>query len=79
MAKRKRWPNTIARNCTYKFALCGEFLHFIIDIYFFEQLSIKLNEEDDHGILPLDIALKTKQEDLAQNLIDNHVNIGTVT
>ena len=34
-----------------------------------------MNEEDDHGVLPLDIALKTKQEDLAENLVDHNVNI----
>ena len=42
---------------------------------FIFQLSVKLNEEDDHGILPLNLALKSKQEELAQNLIDHNVNI----
>ena len=42
------------------------------------QLSIKLNEEDDHGILPLDLALKSKQEDLARNLVEHNVNIDQV-
>ena len=42
------------------------------------QLSVKLNEEDDHGILPLDLALKSKQEDLARNLVEHNVNIDQV-
>ena len=42
------------------------------------QLSIKFNEEDDHGILPLDLALKSKQEDLARNLVEHNVNIDQV-
>ena len=42
---------------------------------FILQLSTKLNEVDDHGVLPLDIALKTHQEDLAQTLVENNVNI----
>lgn len=42
------------------------------------QLSIKLNEPDDHGILPLDIALKTQQEDLAKTLVEHRVNIDQV-
>ena len=39
------------------------------------QLLTKLNEVDDHGVLPLDIALKTRQEDLAKTLVEHHVNI----
>ena len=39
------------------------------------QLLTKLNEVDDHGVLPLDIALKTRQEDLAKTLVEHDVNI----
>ena len=39
------------------------------------QLVTNLNEVDDHGVLPLDIALKTRQEDLAKTLVEHDVNI----
>ena len=35
----------------------------------------KINEIDDHGMLPLDIALKSRQEDLARTLIEHDVKI----
>ena len=39
------------------------------------QLSIKLNETDEKGALPLDLALSTGQEDLARTLIEHRVNV----
>ena len=42
------------------------------------QLSIKLNEADEKGLLPLDIALSTGQTDLARTLIEHNVNVNQV-
>ena len=39
------------------------------------QLKIKLNEIDDKNDLPLDLALRTKQESIAQNLVRNHADV----
>ena len=39
------------------------------------QLNIKLNEPDEKGCLTLDLALSTRQEDLALNLIEHKVQI----
>ena len=39
------------------------------------QLNIKLNETDEKGCLTLDLALSTRQEDLALNLIEHKVQI----
>lgn len=38
------------------------------------QLAVKLNEVDDQGDLPLDLALKSKQESVAQTLVGHNVN-----
>ena len=39
------------------------------------QLTAKLNETDEKGLLTLDLALSTGQEDLALNLIEHKVNV----
>ena len=39
------------------------------------QLSVKLNEVDNLGDLPLDLALKTRQDSVAQTLVIHHVNV----
>ena len=39
------------------------------------QLTVKLNETDEKGLLTLDLALSTGQEDLALNLIEHKVNV----
>lgn len=36
---------------------------------------MKLNEFDEKNELPLDLALKTKQESIAKNLVKNHIDI----
>jgi ankyrin repeat protein len=38
-------------------------------------LNLKLNEPDDKNELPLDLALKSKQESIAKNLVKNHIEI----
>lgn len=39
------------------------------------KLNLKLNEFDDKNELPLDLALKSKQESIANNLVKNHIDI----
>lgn len=39
------------------------------------KLKIKLNELDDDNNLPLDLALQTKQESIAVNLVRNHADV----
>ena len=39
------------------------------------QLGVKLNEPDEKGLLTLDLALSTGQEDLALNLIEHKVRV----
>lgn len=34
-----------------------------------------MNEFDEKNELPLDLALKTKQESIAKNLVKNHIDI----
>lgn len=41
-------------------------------------MSLKLNEEDDHGVIPLDIALKSRQEELAKSLVEHNVNLDQI-
>ena len=38
-------------------------------------MNLKLNEPDDKNELPLDLALKSKQESIAKNLVKNHIEI----
>ncbi|XP_060560051.1 rabankyrin-5-like, partial [Ruditapes philippinarum] len=47
---------------------------FLYLIEYDSQLSIKLNEVDNQGDLPLDLALKSKQESVAQTLVGHGVN-----
>ncbi|XP_052269001.1 rabankyrin-5-like isoform X3 [Dreissena polymorpha] len=47
---------------------------FLYLIEFDSQLSVKLNEVDTKGDLPLDLALKSRQESIAQTLISHHVD-----
>ena len=42
--------------------------------YFF-QLSTKVNQTDDHGLLPLDLALSSKQEELANTLLEHKADV----
>ena len=39
------------------------------------KLQQKLNETDEKDELPLDLALKSKQESIAKNLVKNHIDI----
>ncbi len=39
------------------------------------KLQQKLNEADDKNDLPLDLALRSKQESIAQNLVKNNIDI----
>ena len=39
------------------------------------QLTVKLNETDEKGLLTLDLALSTGQEDLALNLVEHKINV----
>jgi len=48
---------------------------FLYLIEFDSQLLIKLNEIDKLGDLPLDLALKTKQEDIAKTLVSHKANV----
>jgi ankyrin repeat protein len=48
---------------------------FLYLIEFDSQLVIKLNEIDTLGDLPLDLALKTKQEDIAKTLVSHKANV----
>jgi hypothetical protein len=48
---------------------------FLYLIEFDSQLVIKLNEIDRLGDLPLDLALKTKQEDIAKTLVSHKANV----
>lgn len=51
---------------------------FLYLIEFDSQLVIKLNEIDRLGDLPLDLALKTKQEDIAKTLVSHKANVNTI-
>lgn len=51
---------------------------FLYLIEFGQILDVKLNETDDRGLLPLDIALSTNQEELAQTLVEHKVNVDQV-
>jgi len=48
---------------------------FLYLIEFSSSLQSKLNEEDDRGNLPLDLALKSGQEEMAQNLVEHKCNV----
>ena len=48
---------------------------FLYLIEFDSQLVVKLNETDKSGELPLDLALKTKQEDIAKSLVSHKANV----
>ena len=48
---------------------------FLFLIEFDSQLTLKLNETDKSGELPLDLALKTKQEEIAKTLVQHKANI----
>ncbi len=39
------------------------------------QLSAKVNQTDDRGLLPLDLALSTKQEELANTLLEHKADV----
>lgn len=39
------------------------------------QLSVLVNQPDDKGLLPLDLALITKQEELANTLIEHKADV----
>ncbi|XP_052802681.1 rabankyrin-5-like isoform X2 [Mya arenaria] len=47
---------------------------FLYLIEYDSQLSAKLNEVDSQGDLPLDLALDSRQESVAQTLVSHHVN-----
>ena len=36
---------------------------------------MKLNEPDEKNYLPLDLALRSRQESIAENLVKNHIEI----
>ena len=38
-------------------------------------MNLNINEPDDKNELPLDLALKSKQESIAKNLVKNHIEI----
>lgn len=38
-------------------------------------MQLKLNEPDDKNDLPLDLALRTRQQSIAKNLVKNHVDV----
>jgi rabankyrin-5 len=46
-----------------------------LSTFFVLKLKIKLNEFDDDNNLPLDLALQTKQESIAINLVRNHADV----
>ena len=48
---------------------------FRIVISKFIKLQQKLNEADDKDDLPLDLALKSKQESIAKNLVKNNIDV----
>ena len=48
---------------------------FLFLIEFSQMICAKLNEPDDKGLLPLDLALSTGQEDLALNLIEHKAKV----
>ncbi|KAL3858016.1 hypothetical protein ACJMK2_012632 [Sinanodonta woodiana] len=48
---------------------------FLYLIEYDSQLSAKLNEVDNLGDLPLDLALKSHQESVAQTLVGHHVDV----
>jgi ankyrin repeat protein len=39
------------------------------------QLRSKVNQTDDRGLLPLDLALSTKQEELANTLLEHKADV----
>ena len=41
----------------------------------FKKLQQKLNEADEKDDLPLDLALKSKQESIAKNLVKNNIDV----
>lgn len=58
--------------------MCREDVVFLFLIEFDAQLSTKLNEVDEQGDIPLDLALKGKQESIALSLIGHKADINTV-
>ncbi|RWS12587.1 rabankyrin-5-like protein [Dinothrombium tinctorium] len=51
---------------------------FLFLIEYDSQLSIKLNEADRHGDVPLDMALRTKQESIAKSMVANRANVNII-
>ncbi|RWS28105.1 rabankyrin-5-like isoform X2 [Leptotrombidium deliense] len=51
---------------------------FLYLVEYDSQLTVKLNEMDRHGELPLDLALKSKQESIAKNLVSNRANVNAI-
>ena len=46
-------------------------LFYFISFSYFPQLSTKLNQFDNHGDLPLDIAIKDRQTSIAATLLEH--------
>ncbi|XP_067934786.1 rabankyrin-5-like [Watersipora subatra] len=51
---------------------------FLCIVEFGSQLEKKLNEKDDNGVLPLELALTLKQKSIAQTLVRNKVDLDVV-
>ena len=41
-------------------------------------MQTRVNELDDHGELPLELALKTKQDSMAENLVRHQADINHI-
>ncbi len=52
-------------------------MRIFFEIFFF-QLAIRVNELDDHGELALELALKTKQDSMAENLVRHKADINHI-
>ena len=53
----------------------------VVFLYFIENDAIlkeKLNETDDHNDLPLELALRSRQESIAKSLIKHHVDVNKI-
>lgn len=51
---------------------------FLYLIEYDSQLAVKVNEVDRNGDIPLDLALKSKQEEVARTLVNHKANVNTV-
>ena len=57
-------------SCQLKLTCC------VFDLYV--QLEKRLNERDEHGALPLELALKQKQKSIAETLVRNKVDMNVI-